>query len=71
MVASKDKTRAVALFANYTIGGRHAQIAIQEIETLGSEVDVVSVGRFTLKDFVEEVNKGLDRQKPGASFRLV
>ncbi len=70
VVASKDRSLRIAVFGNYTIGGRHAQIATREIQRLGKDVEVVSVARYALKDFIEDVNKGLEVHEPRHAFRL-
>src|SRR5207247_9207449 len=61
-VSSKDRLRKMFLYGGYTVGGRHAQIATQELLRLGSEITVTSVERYTIRDFVEEVNESLKRQ---------
>ena len=51
-IVSTDGSRKMTAFGNYTIGSRHAQIASREMERVGREVQVVSVTRYTLKDFI-------------------
>ncbi|MGA2665342.1 MAG: hypothetical protein ABSF83_10395 [Nitrososphaerales archaeon] len=57
LVGSKDGSRRVTLFGTYTIGGRHAQITSRRLAALGPEVDVHSIERYSLKDFVEDVSE--------------
>src|SRR5271155_1417512 len=57
LVASKDGQKRMTFFGTYMIGGRHAQISSQRLIELGPEVNVVSIERYSLKDFVEDVNK--------------
>jgi hypothetical protein len=57
LVASKDGQTKMTLFGTYMIGGRHAQISSQRLMELGRDVDVVSIARYSIKDFVEDVNK--------------
>ena len=45
------------LFGTYAIRGRHTQISSQGLSELGPEVDVISVERYALKNFVEDVSK--------------
>jgi hypothetical protein len=59
MVSSKDGKKRMTLFGTFTIGGRHAQISSRELLKLGAEVDVVSIERYSLKNFVEDTNKAL------------
>lgn len=68
LVGSKDGSKRMTLFGTYTIGGRHAQITSRRLVALGPEVDVLSIERYSLKDFVEDVNelvsKGPIKGKP-------
>jgi len=57
LVASKDGQKRMTFFGTYMIGGRHAQISSQRLTELGGDVDVVSIVRYSMKDFVEDVNK--------------
>jgi hypothetical protein len=70
VLASTDGSRRMTVYGNYKVGSRHAQIASREIETIGSEVEVVTVTRYTLKDFIEEVNEHLDAHEPSLQFRF-
>jgi hypothetical protein len=70
VVASKDGLQKKTVFGSYTVGSRHAQIASREMETFGSEVDVVSVNRYTMKDFIEDVDKGLGVIQRTQTMRL-
>ena len=59
VVASKDGLKRVILFGTYTIGGRHAQISSSKLQDMGPEVDVVSIGRYSFKDFIDDTNGAL------------
>jgi hypothetical protein len=61
VVASKDGKKTVTVFGTYAIGARHAQISSQRLLDLGSEVDVVSIERYSLKNFVENANRLLSK----------
>ncbi len=61
LVASKDGNRRLTVFGSYAIGGRHAQISSQRFLDLGPEVDVVSIERYSLKNFVEDANRLLSK----------
>jgi hypothetical protein len=69
-IVSMDGSRRMTAFGNYTIGSRHAQIASREISRVGREVQVASVTRYTLKDFIEEVDQALDARTPTLGFRF-
>ena len=56
-VSSKDGQKRMILFGTYAIRGRHTQISSQGLSELGPEVDVISVERYALKNFVEDVSK--------------
>jgi hypothetical protein len=70
-IVSTDGSRKMTAFGNYTIGSRHAQIASREMERVGGEVQVVSVTRYTLKDFIEDVNQALGARTTPPGFRFV
>ena len=59
VVASKDGMKKLTLFGTYTIGGRHAQISSSQLQDIGPEVDVVSIGRYSFKDFIDDTNGAL------------
>ncbi len=59
LITSRDGRKKITLFGTYNIGGRHAQISSRQLSELGPEVDVVSIERYSLKNFVEDVNKVL------------
>src|SRR5438132_5781263 len=61
-VSSKDGMRRMFLYGGYTVGGRHAQIASQNLLPLGPEITVTKIERYTIRDFVEEVNESLKKQ---------
>jgi hypothetical protein len=56
LVASRDGKR-VTVFGTYPIGGRHAQISSQRLLDMGSEVEVVSIERYSAKSIVEDFNR--------------
>ena len=56
-IASKDGQKKATLFGTYVIGGRHAQISSQRLIGLGRDVNVLSIDRFSLKDFVQEFDR--------------
>ena len=62
VVASRDGKR-VTVFGTYPIGGRHAQISSQRLLAMGSEVEVLSIERYSAKNFVEDFNR-LVEQSP-------
>ena len=62
--------RSRRLLGTIPIGSRHAQIASREMERVGREVQVVSVTRYTLKDFTEDVDQALDARTPTLGFRF-
>ncbi len=61
-VSSRDGLRKLFLYGGYTVGGRHAQIASQDLLRIGPEVIVTKVERYTMRDFVDDVNEPLKRQ---------
>ena len=61
----------MTVFGSYTIAGRHAQITSREIARMGNEVIVVSVGRYGLKEFIQDVNDELVARIPAPSFQFV
>ena len=63
LVTSKDGKKKITLFGTYTIGGRHAQISSQQLLELGPQVDVVSIERYSLKNFADDVSKFLANNK--------
>jgi hypothetical protein len=56
LVASKDGKKAT-VFGTYPIGSRHAQISSQRLLNMGSEVEVLSIERYSVKDFAEDFNQ--------------
>ena len=57
LVASTDGQKRMTFFGTYKIGGRQAQISSKRLFELGLDVEVVSIERYSLKDFVEDVNR--------------
>ena len=56
LVASRDGRR-VTVFGTYSIGGRHAQISSQRLLSMGSELEVLSIERYSAKNFVEDFSR--------------
>jgi hypothetical protein len=56
LVASREGKR-VTVFGTYPIGGRHAQISSQRLLDMGSEVEVLSIERYSAKSVVEDFNR--------------
>ncbi len=66
VISSKSRKMRKTFFGNYIVGGRHAQIASRELVDFGTEVDVISVERYSLKDFIQDANRLLtDRPLQG------
>ena len=59
LVASKDGGKKLTLFGSYTVGGRHAQISSQQVTELGTEIDVASIERYSLKNVVGDIQRAL------------
>lgn len=59
VVASSDLKKQLVLFGTYVVDSRHAQIATRELVSLGSTVIIKSIGRYSLKNFVSDVNEWL------------
>ncbi len=60
LVTSRDGKKAT-VFGTYPIGGRHAQISSRRLLTMGSEVEVLSIDRYSAKNFVEDFNRLLEQ----------
>ena len=71
VVASKDGLKRVILFGTYTVGGRHAQISSSQLQDMGSEVDVVSIERYSFKDFIDDTNGALIKLSLSHPIRFV
>jgi hypothetical protein len=59
-VASMDGKKAT-VFGTYAIGGRHTQISSQRLLAMGSEVEVLSIERYSAKNFVLDFNQLVDQ----------
>lgn len=59
VVSSLDMDKELILFGTYKVGRRHAQIATRELNQLGNSVFVSAIKRYSVEDFVEDVNDWL------------
>ena len=57
LVASRDGKKRITVFGTYMLGGRHAQISSQRLVDLGPEIDIVSIERYSLKNFIDDFDR--------------
>lgn len=69
-ISVKTGSRDAVFFTSYTIGTRHAQISSISLSGLGSEVQVLSVVRYTLGDALREINAKLAQEESSIRFDL-
>jgi len=60
LVTSREGKR-VTVFGTYAIGSRHAQISSQRLLDMGSEVEVLSMERYSAKSIIEDFNRLVDQ----------
>jgi hypothetical protein len=71
VLSPQSGERSIALFVNYCVGRKEAQIAVKNLRNISEAVDVTSVSRYNLGNLADALAKFLRQRSDESNFQVI